>query len=226
MEIASQKFIEHLSSGALRSLKDCIAKELRLRSRRDKIQHTTTKDQIDVHSSNKDIELHNSKYHLSIRNINSSIGQRHRYYRALFDQDWSNIYPPSNGRGNFYVYAHSDPSSSVFEVKEDIGGNFGGRPFYIGKGSGDRAYSLKRNQGHGKMLRAVQGQGWKPEDIVHIVFDGLSEQTAFELESKLIYFFGTIYQKDRKKGSLYNLEIPKTPDFIGEMTKFKNRFGS
>jgi hypothetical protein len=37
-----------------------------------------------------------------------------------------------------------------------------------------------------------------------------------ELEAKLIYFFGTIYEKNRK-GLLLNLDLSKRPDFVGIM---------
>lgn len=221
------KYIEQLPTEALSALSLEIKKELSIRKKRLKIQCKETVNAIDNHRSNKEIEQENYSSSLSLWNINGAIGVRHRYYKALIFQDWSEQFPDAtDGTGDFYVYAHSDPRGSTFEVKESFGGNFGGLPFYIGKGSGQRAYDLKRNQGHGKKLKMVLGENWSPEDIVHIAFNGLSEQKAFELESKLIYFFGTIYQTKRKKCTLYNLDIPKTPEFSGVMTKLKNKSGT
>ena len=40
-----------------------------------------------------------------------------------------------------------------------------------------------------------------------------------EIESKLIYFFGTIYEGGRK-GTLLNLDLSKRPNFIGAMHHF------
>ena len=41
-----------------------------------------------------------------------------------------------------------------------------------------------------------------------------------ELESKLIYFFGTVYERD--KGScLYNLDTSVRPEFAGEMQRLE-----
>ena len=43
-----------------------------------------------------------------------------------------------------------------------------------------------------------------------------------EIESKLILFFGSIYE--RKNGaSLYNLDIPSRPQFNGLMAKFPSK---
>ena len=52
---------------------------------------------------------------------------------------------------------------------------------------------------------------YSKDEVVHIVFSGLSDQKAYEIESKLIYFFGSIYESKRKQSCLYNLDIPKKP---------------
>lgn len=49
--------------------------------------------------------------------------------------------------------------------------------------------------------------------LIHILFDGLAEAKALELESKLIYLMGTKYEQGRK-GLLVNLEIPPRPEFV------------
>lgn len=78
----------------------------------------------------------------------------------------------------FYVYKY---------LRED------GTPYYIGKGSGDRAYK-KWNKKDTK----------PPQDLTRIVIiqDGLTESQAFELETKLIAEYG---RKDLGTGILRNL---------------------
>ncbi len=71
----------------------------------------------------------------------------------------------------FYVYRH---------IRLDTG-----EPFYVGKGSGFRAYDMKwqRNKYH----HAIQGVS---EVKAQIIADGLSEQEAFDLEVETI----TVYK--------------------------------
>lgn len=161
----------------------------------------------------------NSKECRSIRHLNDPVHLREKYLCALLAQDWSSVFPADDGAGKFYVYAHVDPTQRVCNQPAEGGGCYGGQPFYIGKGCGERAWDLKRNQGHGTRLKQLIAQGWRPEDLVHIAFQGLSESKALEIESKLIYFFGTVYQLDRKFGCLLNLDVPKTPVFVKEMEK-------
>ena len=146
------------------------------------------------------------------QNLNSvlaqSIGSPHRRkaWSKIDAQDWSDVYPECGGDRKFYVYAHIDPMS---KTKLSIGDfHFSGVPFYIGKGTGSRAWDLKRNEGHGAELRRLKKCGVQPESIVYIVKDGLTEREAFCLEAKLIYFFGTRFSNE-KNGVLVNLEIPK-----------------
>ena len=77
---------------------------------------------------------------------------------------------------NFYVYTY---------LRED------GTPYYVGKGSGERAYKK-------------WGKGIKPpKDTSRIVIveDNLAEDIAFELERKLIAEYG---RKDLGTGILHN----------------------
>ena len=141
------------------------------------------------------------------------------YLPALLRQDWSNLYPRSEPSGDFYVYAHVDPRHHIFVTDKSSGGNYGGTPFYIGKGTGNRAFDLKRNQGHGQLIRQLLNEGFSPGDIVRVLINGMSEGAALEAEAKLIYFFGTIYQSGEDKGSLLNLDMPPTPIFSGVMEK-------
>ena len=151
---------------------------------------------------------------------------RSQYLKSLLKQDWSHLFPEKeNSSSDYYVYIHTDPSDKVFVTDVDSGGNYCGMPFYVGKGIGNRAYDLKRNQGHGKKIKEVLDKGYEKKDIVKIVFSGLSESKALEIESKLILFFGSIYE--RKKGaSLYNLDIPPRPKFNGLMAKFPSKGGA
>lgn len=170
------------------------------------------------------VKKHNSENLLSIRGIKTDpINSRARYLGYLLAQDWSKLFPYDACDGEYYVYCHVDPHGSIFTMGKKCGGNYGGMPFYIGKGIGNRAYDLKRNQGHGKMIKKALDEGWQPDDIVHIAFSGLSEKKALEIESKLIYFFGTVYEKDRHHTTLYNLDIPKRPKFGGIMKKIPFR---
>jgi hypothetical protein len=119
------------------------------------------------------------------------------------------------------IYAHIDPrypKEDIFITTEDCGGNYGGRPLYIGKGTGRRAHDLKRNEGHGKIIKEILKSDFPSISIVKIIFDGLSEQKALEMEAKLIYFFGVRYSKKRP-GWLINLSEPPTPKFEGIMRK-------
>lgn len=146
-----------------------------------------------------------------------SISNRMKYYKALICQDWSDLYPRSSFFGDYYVYAHVDPRKPDFTPGKNFGGCMPGTPFYIGKGIGNRAYDLKRNEGHGRILRDLISHEYKQEHIVFIMFDGLSENKAYELEAKLIYFFGTIFKKGKDGGCLVNLEIPRIPKYKKSM---------
>lgn len=147
-----------------------------------------------------------------------------KYLPALIAQDWSGIYFGRDAASDYYVYAHVDPRKAVFSAQPECGGNYGGRPFYIGKGKGDRAFDLKRNQGHGKLICDLMKDGFKKDEVVKIIFSGISEAKAFEIEAKLIYYFGTVYAgSSKRKGVLMNLDTPQVPDFIGQMVSLEDR---
>lgn len=165
----------------------------------------------------KDAFLINSLELRSLIGVSKPLCARSKYYKALITQDWSHLYPRKTEFGDYYVYAHIDPTRAHFSPGKGFGGTYGGTPFYIGKGIGDRAYDLKRNQGHGREIKNLLDLNYTQDRIVKIVFDGLSENRAYELEAKLIYFFGTVYQKNRSKSTLLNLDIPKIPEYRMEM---------
>jgi hypothetical protein len=131
---------------------------------------------------------------------------------VLMDQDWSHLFPEGDADPRFYVYAHVYPSDKSRDFRHDGAFKLAlrGTPFYVGKGCGERAWDLKRNEGHGVELRQLLASGHTAEQIVCVVKEGLTERAALEIESKLIYFFGTKFERDRR-GLLVNLDIPKRP---------------
>lgn len=152
-------------------------------------------------------------------------GGAKRYYKHLFKylpyllkQNWSQLFEHADDKETiYYVYAHIDPTEnpinlSVFDC------TLKGEPFYIGKGKGQRVWDLNRNQGHGKRIRQILKAGYPKDSIPTIIKEGLTEKQTLELESKLIYFFASIYDKTRK-GCLLNLADYTKPDFVGIMRK-------
>jgi hypothetical protein len=137
-----------------------------------------------------------------------------RYLNLLLKQDWSHLFQGGDPAQKYYVYAHVKPDATFPKLNaRGLALKFHGQPFYIGKGCGPRAYDLKRNQGHGALLRELLAEGVAEKRIVHIVCDGLTEAEALELESKLIYYLGTKYEQGRS-GMLVNLDIPARPELL------------
>lgn len=95
----------------------------------------------------------------------------------------------------YYTYAHLDPSRKVAIGKNGITtfaatlgmDNF---PFYIGKGRGNRAYQLNRNETHRKICQRIRS--FDKEPIVFIIKSNLTELDALAYESKLIDIFGLL----------------------------------
>jgi hypothetical protein len=94
---------------------------------------------------------------------------------------------------SYYVYALKDPRKSP------------ALPFYIGKGTGTRAYDHALQidaTKKGKRVREIQLDGH--EVVVSILSEGLSEVQALKLEAELISAFGT----ESTGGFLTNSVIP------------------
>jgi hypothetical protein len=93
----------------------------------------------------------------------------------------------------FYIYALKDPSSTP------------AKPFYIGKGTGSRAFDhIARPDGtkKWKRIQEIKMKGLDP--LVAILADDLSESQALKLESELISAFGV----EESGGLLTNSVVP------------------
>jgi hypothetical protein len=103
----------------------------------------------------------------------------------------------------FYVYALKDP-----RVKP-------ARPFYIGKGTGNRAWEHQANiddSEKGKLIKEIIDSQNK---VIHtIISDNLSEQQALKIEAELIAAFGI-----RSQGGLLTNRVKPNPENISKHVK-------
>lgn len=93
----------------------------------------------------------------------------------------------------YYVYALKDPRTSP------------AKPFYIGKGTGSRAFDHLVNADNTRKyarIKEIFESGKKP--IVDILVDDITESQALKLESELIAAFGT----EETGGLLTNAVVP------------------
>ena len=133
-------------------------------------------------------------------------GLRFESCKRIYDTDISDLYSELNldATPSYYVYAHCEPNKiaigkdGVTSWLATMGVDL--IPFYIGKGIGDRAYDLNRNETHRKVRQRLKE--FNQDAQVRIIKDGLTELEALCLESKLIDIFGLM----GKGGRLVNLD--------------------
>ena len=144
-----------------------------------------------------------------------------RSFAALDAQPWDHLFPEGDPTPKFYVYAHMMTGARIKSFEGcDVPFGLSRLPFYIGKGTGERAFDFNRNQGHRALLLEQQRHMRPNRPLVKILRDGLTEQQAYALESKLIYFFGTRYEVGRN-GVLVNLDVPRRPEWCGKAASRK-----
>lgn len=93
----------------------------------------------------------------------------------------------------YYIYCHAN---SIWKIDPHIGGKMaflgilgiGFKPFYVGKGTGNRSQNLTRNGYHTKLKEKFEENG---EDCIAIVIKNqLTEMEALAYEDKLIDILG------------------------------------
>jgi len=103
----------------------------------------------------------------------------------------------------FYVYALKDPREKP------------ARPFYIGKGTGNRAWEHQLNiddSDKGLLIKAILESGQK---VIHtIISENLTEHQALKIEAELISAFGI-----RSQGGLLTNRIRPNPENIAKHVK-------
>jgi hypothetical protein len=183
-------------------------------------------DETDVHSvSNAIAKLHKIRTRLCrtdpaarVSNVRfdkrlASIQKEYNAIKGIHEADVVSLYPIDEDQSTeHYVYAHCN-SAAPLNIKDNARHLFAAengfqfQPFYVGKGIGDRAYDLNRNEGHRKVKLLLDKLGKQIE--VKIVAANLTKQEALAYEAKLIDIFGL--KSVSKYGMLTNLDEGYNP---------------
>ncbi|QGT52238.1 homing endonuclease [Vibrio phage MZH0603] len=149
----------------------------------------------------------------------------------FLEEDWSYLFDGAYDEAeDYYVYYHTDCRKPNMRFRKgDKSVTFTGRPFYIGKGKGQRYKSKNRSRSHLSIINNITSTGMDDDSIYHIYQSGLNEKQALELEAKLITFFGCSSELCRnrahfhgmKGGLLINNDPAKRPDDVTRMMKIK-----
>ncbi len=103
----------------------------------------------------------------------------------------------------FYVYALKDPKDRP------------PKPFYIGKGTGNRAWEHQANiddSEKGLLIKQIKDSG---HSVIHtIMADNLTEHQALKIEAELISAFGI-----RSQGGLLTNKVRPNPENISHRIK-------
>lgn len=103
----------------------------------------------------------------------------------------------------FYVYALKDPREKP------------AKPFYVGKGTGNRAWEHQANvddSEKGHLIQQIKDSG---NNVIHtIVADDLTERQALKIEAELISAFGI-----RAQGGLLTNKVRPNPDNVSSRIK-------